>query len=90
MEVEWTVPLQELFSYKLIWLITGLVLIAVAALVFSFFFRRWRKLTRLAEAGVSSDLAKRLGGWTQDATVQRYDHADKTEEIRRALESTSS
>ena len=45
--------------------------------------------TRLAEAGVSSDLAKRLGGWTQDATVQRYDHADKTEEIRRALESTS-
>ena len=29
-------------------------------------------------------------GETQDATVQRYDHADKTEEIRRALESTSS
>lgn len=53
MEVEWTVPLQELFSYKLIWLITGLVLIAVAALVFSFFFRRWRKLTRLAEAGLT-------------------------------------
>ena len=39
---------------------------------------------------MSSDLAKRLGGWTQDATVQRYDHADMTEEIRRALESTSS
>ena len=44
---------------------------------------------KLAEAGVSNDLAKRLGGWTQDATVQRYDHADKTEEIRQALESTS-
>ena len=54
-------------------------------------FHSWRHTfrTRLAEAGVSSDLAKRLGGWTQDATVKRYDHADKTEEIRRALESTS-
>ena len=54
-------------------------------------FHSWRHTfrTRLAEAGVSNDLAKRLGGWTQDATVQRYDHADKTEEIRRALESTS-
>ena len=55
-------------------------------------FHSWRHTfrTRLAEAGVSTDLAKRLGGWTQDATVQRYDHADKTEEIRQALESTSS
>lgn len=55
-------------------------------------FHSWRHTfrTRLAEAGVSNDLAKRLGGWTQDATVQRYDHADKTEEIRQALESTSS
>lgn len=55
-------------------------------------FHSWRHTfrTRLAEAGVSDDLAKRLGGWTQDATIKRYDHADKTEEIRRALESTSS
>lgn len=54
-------------------------------------FHSWRHTfrTRLAEAGVSDELAKRLGGWTQDATAQRYDHADKTEEIRRALESTS-
>ena len=54
-------------------------------------FHSWRHTfrTRLAEAGVSNDLAKRLGGWTQDSTVQRYDHADKTEEIRSALESTS-
>ncbi|MBR2838098.1 MAG: tyrosine-type recombinase/integrase [Kiritimatiellae bacterium] len=54
-------------------------------------FHSWRHTfrTRLAEAGVSSDLAKRLGGWTQDATVQRYDHADKTDEIRQALESTA-
>ena len=27
---------------------------------------------------MSNDLAKRLGGWTQDATVKRYDHADKS------------
>jgi len=55
-------------------------------------FHSWRHTfrTRLAEAGVSDDLAKRLGGWTQDATVKRYDHADKTEEIRRALEATAS
>lgn len=58
----------------------------------SYTFHSWRHTfrTRLSEAGVSNDLAKRLGGWTQDATVQRYDHADKTDEIRRALESTSS
>ena len=53
MEVEFTVPLQELFSYKLIWLITGLILIAVSALVFSFFYARWRKLKRLAESGLT-------------------------------------
>ena len=54
-------------------------------------FHSWRHTfrTRLAEAGVSSDLAKRLGGWTQDVTVQRYDHADKTDEIRQAIASTS-
>ena len=53
MEVEWTVPLQELFSYKLVWLIAGLALIAIAAVVFSFFYARWRKLARLAEAGLT-------------------------------------
>ena len=54
-------------------------------------FHSWRHTfrTRLAEAGVSDDLAKRLGGWTVDTTVQRYDHADKTDEIRRAIASTS-
>lgn len=54
-------------------------------------FHSWRHTfrTRLAEAGVPDDLAKRLGGWTVDATVQRYDHADKTDEIRRAIASTS-
>ncbi len=54
-------------------------------------FHSWRHTfrTRLAEANVSADLAKRLGGWTQDATVRRYDHSDKTEEIRAALETTA-
>lgn len=53
-------------------------------------FHSWRHTfrTRLAEAGISDDLAKRLGGWTNDKTVERYDHADKTDEIRRAIEST--
>jgi integrase len=33
-------------------------------------FHSWRHTfrTRLSEAGVSDDLAKRLGGWTEDAT----------------------
>lgn len=55
-------------------------------------FHSWRHTfrTRLAEAGISDDLAKRLGGWTQDKTVKRYDHADRTDEIRRAIESTTS
>ena len=53
-------------------------------------FHSWRHTfrTRLAEAGVSDDLAKRLGGWTNDKIIERYDHADKTDEIRRAIEST--
>ena len=53
-------------------------------------FHSWRHTfrTRLAEAGIPDELAKRLGGWVQDKTAQRYDHADKTEDIRRALEAT--
>ena len=46
MEVEFTVPLQELFSYKLIWLIMGLSLIAVAFAVFLPFFLRYRSLRK--------------------------------------------
>ncbi len=54
-----------------------------------FTFHSWRHTfrTRLAEAGVSDDIAKRLGGWTQDKTAERYDHADRLEEIRKAVES---
>ena len=43
--------------------------------------------TRLSEAGVADDIAKRLGGWTEDATAALYDHADRIPEIRAALES---
>ena len=40
----------------------------------------------LSEAGVSDDLAKRLGGWTENATAARYDHAERVEELRAAVE----
>ena len=51
-------------------------------------FHSWRHTfrTRLSEAGVSDDLAKRLGGWTEDATAARYDHAEHVEELRAAVE----
>ena len=32
------------------------------------------------------DLAKRLGGWTEDTTVARYDHAERIAELRAAVE----
>ena len=35
---------------------------------------------------MSDDLAKRLGGWTEDATAARYDHAERVEELRAAVE----
>jgi len=37
---------------------------------------------QLIEAGVSGDLAKRLGVWTEAATAARYDHAERVEEMR--------
>ena len=51
-------------------------------------FHSWRHTfrTRLSEAGVADDLAKRLGGWTEDATAARYDHAERVEELRAAVE----
>ena len=50
-------------------------------------FHSWRHTfrTRLSEAGVSDDIAKRLGGWTDDKTVQRYDHAERLDELRAAI-----
>ncbi len=54
-------------------------------------FHSWRHTfrTRLSEAGVSDDIAKRLGGWTKDATAARYDHAERAAEIRAAIESAT-
>jgi len=50
-------------------------------------FHSWRHTfrTRLSEAGVSDDIAKRLGGWTSDTTAARYDHAARIEEMRSAI-----
>lgn len=45
--------------------------------------------TRLKEAGVPDELAKELGGWTQDATLARYNHADETEKLRAMMEKGS-
>lgn len=41
--------------------------------------------TRLAEAGVSDDMAKRLGGWTVDSTARHYDHDDHRAELAAAI-----
>lgn len=51
-------------------------------------FHSWRHTfrTRLAEAGTSDEIARRLGGWTQAATEQRYDHAPRMAEMRAAVE----
>lgn len=41
--------------------------------------------TRLAEAGVSDEIAKRLGGWTNDKMAGHYDHSKRIEELRAAV-----
>jgi integrase len=41
--------------------------------------------TRLAEAGVSDEIAKRLGGWTNDKMADHYDHSKRIEELRAAV-----
>lgn len=43
--------------------------------------------TRLKEAGVPDELAKELGGWTQDTTLARYNHAEENERLREMMES---
>ncbi|NCA83720.1 MAG: hypothetical protein EOM72_13445 [Opitutae bacterium] len=51
-------------------------------------FHSWRHTwrTRMSEAGVSDEIAKRLGGWTRDATALRYDHDARSAELREAVE----
>jgi integrase len=48
-------------------------------------FHSWRHTfrTRLAEAGVSNDVARKLGGWTTDVAERVYDH-DLTQ-LQRAI-----
>jgi len=41
--------------------------------------------TRLGEAGVSKDLAQKLGGWTNDTMADHYDHSERIEELRAAV-----
>lgn len=54
-------------------------------------FHSWRHTfrTRLSEAGVPDEIAMRLGGWTQRSTAARYDHAERLEDLRRAVESAA-
>jgi integrase len=41
--------------------------------------------TRLAEAGVSAEIARKLGGWTNDTMANHYDHSKRLEELRAAV-----
>lgn len=53
----------------------------------SFTFHSWRHTfrTRLAEAGVSDEVARRLGGWTNLKMAAHYDHASHLAEMREAI-----
>lgn len=57
----------------------------------AFTFHSWRHTfrTRLAEAGVSDDLARRLGGWTNLSMAGHYDHAQRLGELLSAVNSAS-
>ena len=50
-------------------------------------FHSWRHTfrTRLAEAGISDDIAKRLGGWTNDKMSMHYAHGGRETEMRKAV-----
>lgn len=41
--------------------------------------------TRLAEAGVRTELIKKMGGWTQTATALHYQHSERIDELRAAI-----
>ena len=52
----------------------------------------WRHTaaTRLADAGADIETRKRVLGHREDATAERYDHAEHIDETRRALEAAAS
>ena len=51
-------------------------------------FHDWRHTfaSRLADAGVSTEIIKKMGGWTQDGTALRYQHSDRIAELRGAID----
>jgi len=51
-------------------------------------FHSWRHTfrTRLAEAGVSDEIARRLGGWTNDGMALHYDHDGRLADLRKAVD----
>jgi integrase len=55
-------------------------------------FHSWRHTlrTRMSEAGVSDELARRMLGHQNEKTSMRYDHALRTDELREAVESAAS
>lgn len=53
---------------------------------FTFHSLRHTAATRLAEAGIGIEIRKRILGHTEDATAERYDHAEHLEEVREAME----
>ena len=63
-------------------------ILAEAKVAGDYTFHSWRHTfrTRLAAAGVSDEIAKRLGGWRVDATAMRYDHDGRLEELRSAVQ----
>lgn len=52
-----------------------------------FTFHSWRHTfrTRLSEAGVSDEIANRLGGWRNTSTSIRYDHDGRAKELQEAV-----
>ena len=54
-----------------------------------FTFHSWRHTfrTRLSDAGVADDLARRLGGWANLGMAAHYDHAERLAELLRAVNS---
>ena len=59
----------------------------VAGVEGNYTFHSWRHTfrTRLSEAGVPDEIAMRLGGWRESSTAQRYDHAERIDELRDAV-----
>ena len=62
--------------------------LAAAGIKGPYTFHSWRHTfrTRLAAAGVPDEIARRLGGWTNLSMAAHYDHAERLDEAREAIE----